>query len=108
MSIALATTGLFRPRFASLGVSERDRRILTLASRKARQTNDFNEAVRALKEAVEESIPAGRTYYLGAGQQGPIVGSIVSGIGITTEHGEVVVVRVCPDRGPTTLGRFSP
>ncbi len=89
-------------------MSERDRHILTLASSKACHSNDFNEALRALHEAVHELIPAGRTYFLGSGKHGPIVGSIVSGVGITEELGEVVVVRAHPETGYTMLGRFSP
>lgn len=91
-----------------LPVSERDWRILALAARKARVTKDFNEALRALREAVEELIPAGRIYFLGSGKHGPIVGSIASGVGITADLGEILVVRVHPEAGYTTLGRFSP
>src|SRR5580698_313862 len=69
---------------AGVALSARDRRILALALRKlGGAATDFGEAVRAVREAVDELIPAGRIYLLGAADQGPIVGSIVSGVGIT-------------------------
>jgi hypothetical protein len=60
--------------FTGLGLTERDRRILTLASRKLGSSRvDFDEALKALQEAAEELIPAGRVYVLGASDLGPIV-----------------------------------
>ncbi len=71
---------------------------------------DFGEAVRALREAVEEVIPAGRLYHLGAAPRGAIVGSIVSGVGITAGASGVLLVRVDVTAGPgswTSLGSLS-
>lgn len=95
------------------GVSARDHRILCRALHLlGGSAPSFVEAVRAVRAAVEELIDAGRVYHLGAGEQGPIVGSLVSGVGITAgaevgKVGEVVVVRV--DRGGrwTVLGSLS-
>ena len=96
-------------RTKTVHVSTRDQLILDLARRKMRRdTNDFDEALRALDEAVAEVIPAGRTYFLGNGDDGPIVGSIISGIGITRVYGEVLVVRADTHVGWTALRRFRP
>ena len=82
-------------------LSDRDRRILALALQKlAGAPRGFGEALRAVHEAVEELIPAGRVYLLGAANRGPIVGSLVSGVGITPSAEGVLVVRVDP------LGRW--
>jgi hypothetical protein len=78
-----------------LTLSPRDRRIMSRARAKlAGARVDFDEAVRALREAVEEEIPAGRIFFLGAGEEGPIIGSIVSGVGICQKRGAIVTVRV--------------
>jgi hypothetical protein len=73
-------------------VSARDRRILELAHEWAGHS-DYATAVAALAEAVRTVIPNGRVYYLGEGEQGgPIIGSLVSGVGITEIAGGVLVV----------------
>jgi hypothetical protein len=78
----------------TLQVTARDRRILSRATSKlAGARPDFGEAVRALREAVEEEIPAGRIFWLGDGDESPIFGSLVSGVGIASRRGEIVVVR---------------
>lgn len=69
---------------------------------------DFDEALRGLKEAVRELIPAGRTFLLGTTEFGPIVGSIVSGVGIVASPEGVLLVRVERDGRRTTLGSFLP
>jgi hypothetical protein len=87
------------------GLSDRDRRILTLALRKlGGAAPDFDEALRAVREAVGELIPAGRVHLLGAGGHGPIVGSIISGVGITRGAGAVLLVRVDRAGRWTALG----
>jgi hypothetical protein len=97
------------PRFDPTGLNARDRRIVALAHRKlGGATVDFGEALRALREAVEELLPAGRTYLLGVTELGPIVGSIVSGVGIVAGAEGVLLVRVDRDGGRTTLGSFPP
>jgi hypothetical protein len=77
------------------GLSDRDRRILarTLEALGG-AAPDFDEALRALREAVAEIIPSGRTFFLGAGDRGPIVGSLVSGVGLAAGPEGVIVVRV--------------
>jgi hypothetical protein len=110
-------------------VSERDLRILLLARRKMQGVRvDFDEAIRALREAVEESIPAGRVFLLGfcdqagspaasqdlAGESvagpvaGPIVGSLLSGVGIADGRDGVRLLRVTRDGRRIDLGRLVP
>jgi hypothetical protein len=102
------TTSAARPP-AVFAPSERDRRIVALARRKleGHERVDLDEAVRALREAVEETIPAGRIWLLGSTSHGPIIGSILSGVGIAAWEDEVALVRVHDGRS-TWLGRFSP
>ena len=105
------SSGLRRPSdlSARLGISQRDRSIVALALRNlGGAAFDFGEAVRALREAVEELIPAGRTYLLGHDEHGPIVGSIVSGVGIVAGAGPILLVRVHPNGRLATLARFTP
>jgi hypothetical protein len=100
---------LLPPRGPRLDVSRRDRAILDLAIRKlGGGQSDFGEVVRALREATEELIVNGRIYFLGAGANGPIIGSIVSRVGIVGHDDRVAVVRVSQDGRPTTLGRIAP
>jgi hypothetical protein len=93
-------------------VTARDRRILELAAGKLRGARlDFAEALRALREAVEESIPDGRVFWLGRAAEGPIVGSIISGVGIVDGPGGIQIVRAFgagSGRAPVRIGRFSP
>lgn len=72
-------------------VSARDARILALVA--AKQPADFAAAVDALREATEAVIPNGRVYFLGQSASGPIVGSLISGVGITPAPGGFAVVR---------------
>jgi hypothetical protein len=96
------------PSFLRLSLTDRDRDILVLACRKlGGSTVDFPQAVRALQEAVEERIPAGRTYYLPSDMGGPIIGSIISGVGIAAGADSVLVVRIAPDGGRTILGNLA-
>jgi len=91
------------------GISERDRRIVELARRKlGGAPADFAQALRGLREAVEELIPAGRTFLLGTTEFGPIVGSIVSGVGIFAAVEGVRLVRVTRDGQKIPLGLFLP
>jgi len=85
-----------------------DRRIIALARRIFRgNRSDFEAAVRALRAAVEESIPAGRIFLLGSTARGPIVGSLLSGVGLTAAPRGVEIVRL--HRGVLrALGLFSP
>lgn len=46
--------------------------------------------------AILEAIPAGRIYLLGHATQGPVIGSLVSGVGITPERGGISIVKVTP------------
>jgi hypothetical protein len=88
-------------RSVSLEVSRRDRKIVELALRKlGRATFDFGDALRALREATEELIPDGRLYFLAeaAGddgdEDGPIVGSLISRVGIVERATGIELVQV--------------
>jgi len=93
-------------------VSARDRDIIASALRKlGGVAGDFGEAVRALREATEELIPAGRTYFLGATAEGPIIGSIISGVGIVASSGSssgVRIARIGRDGRVMDLGGLAP
>jgi hypothetical protein len=93
-----------------LRVSGRDRQILERARAKLARGGcvEFGDAIRALQEAVEESIPAGRVFFLGAHEHGPVVGSLVSGVGIVESAGGIAIVRVHEDAALTWLGSFEP
>ena len=54
------------------------------------------EALARLLEATERAIPAGRIYVLGHAARGPVVGSLVSGVGITPDRGGISIVKVMP------------
>lgn len=86
-------------------VSARDRAILVDARRRLTgRVVDFATAIAALTAAVEAAIPNGRVFVLG---DGPIVGSQISGIGITdTPHG-IDVVCVARDGRVIRLERFA-
>ena len=77
-----------------IALSARDRLVIDRARAKlvgARVT--FAEAMRALHEATAEIIPDGRVFLLGTGAHGPIVGSLISGIGIADDPRGVQIVR---------------
>ncbi len=88
-------------------VGERDRRILRRATQKLRGTvPDWGDAVRALHEAVEELIPAGRVYFLGRSGRDAVVGSLVSGIGIVPGIDAIQLVVRSRTGSFDSLGRF--
>jgi hypothetical protein len=90
-----------------LALSRRDRRIIDLALAKVRGANvDFAEALRALQESAAELITGGRLFFLGATDTGPIVGSILSGVGIVSTNAGIQLVRVHAS-GNRTLGWFA-
>jgi hypothetical protein len=65
-------------------VSERDRCILARAREKLHASSfGWADAIYALRESVEELIPAGRCYFLGKHNDQPVIGSVISGVGIT-------------------------
>jgi hypothetical protein len=90
-----------------LGFTPRDRAILALARRTVGESHDFGEALRALRDATERLIPAGRVYVLGESAGAPIIGSIVSGVGIARSARGIELVRVVNGR-TTPLGTWSP
>jgi len=102
-SMALAATIDPRP----LALSARDRRIVDHALRTLPPGADFGEALRALRDAVAAHIPNGRVFVLGTTDAGPIVGSIVSGVGIVDSERGVELVRVAPGGACARLGRFA-
>jgi hypothetical protein len=93
----------------SRSVSERDRRILSRAHEKLPSgVVDWGDAVRALNEAVEELIPAGRCYFLGTSEDRPVVGSLVSGVGIAPGIDSIQLVVRGPCGSFTSVGRLGP
>ena len=94
---------------AQVHVSLRDQAILALARRKLLGRRvDFTQAVQALHEAVAESIPAGRIFLLGTTERGPIVGSLISGVGIVQGEEAVELLHVVRHHSPRRLGRLCP
>lgn len=98
-----------RPRIdpVAWGLSTRDAAILATMLDKLDEPGaglDFDEAARALHESVVELIPTGRIYRLGATDRGPILGSIISGVGITPGVQGLGVVRVRRDGQTISLG----
>lgn len=90
-------------------LSERDRRILARAEEKLQGSAfHFDDALRALMDAVQELIPAGRCYFLGTRERRPVFGSVVSGVGITEGDHSVRLVLLDRGGGSTLLGRFGP
>jgi hypothetical protein len=83
-------------------LSARDEQILALA--RSPLHTDFASAVRALHDAVLAVIPAGRIYVLG---DGPIIGSLISGVGIVEREHGIELVRVARDGRVHSLGRFA-
>lgn len=76
-------------------LSTRDRAIIDLARRTLRDTRvEFGDAVRALRDVVEETIPDGRVFVLGSTSAGPIVGSLISGVGIVDGPAGIEIVQV--------------
>lgn len=97
-----------RARCSSHNLSERDTHIFSLARQRLGGVHArFDDAIRALREAVEESIPAGRIFLLGTTEHSPIIGSIISGIGISDGADGVHIVRVDRTGRTTVLGRLS-
>ncbi|MEM9075003.1 MAG: hypothetical protein AAGE52_41285 [Myxococcota bacterium] len=80
----------------------RDAEIIARARRQLGVHHEFEDAVRALNSAVTHVIPAGRIYLLGTAE-GPILGSLISGVGITPARGGSLLVRVT-DEGIDILG----
>lgn len=92
-----------------VAISDRDRQIVTAAQAKVQGGRvDFADAARALREAVEEHIAGGRVFVLGATPRGPVIGSLISGIGIAESARGVAVVRMRPGERLVVLGRFAP
>jgi hypothetical protein len=101
--------GVRRDASTRVRLSTRDQSIVALACQKlANSTVQFGDALRALREATEELIPAGRTYLLGTCHAGPIVGSIISGVGIVPGVDAVLLVHIDRSGGLTPLGTLIP
>lgn len=98
----------WRDALSALGLSRRDRTILEAVRAALANTPRarFPDALVALGAAVERIIPAGRTFLLGYHQGGPIVGSLVSNVGIAEESCAIIVVRVRADASVDVLGRL--
>jgi hypothetical protein len=90
-------------------VSWRDREILALARQQVRDSRDFSAVVCALQHAVEAVIPAGRIYLLDSSSGRPVIGSLISGIGVVAEGSSgALVVRVEGPGRLVTIERFMP
>lgn len=104
MVLDLAPASLLHPA-RSRALSPRDRVILeSMLHKLGGPPRDFEDAARALHEAVEERIPGGRTYFLGANEGSPILGSIISGVGIAAGPTGVILVRIDRAGRPILLG----
>lgn len=91
-----------------LVLSHRDLTIVARARRKlTTPAASFDDAMRALREAVAETIPAGRVFLLGRGVDSPVVGSIVSGVGIAEGCHGVELVHMSRSGARTFLESFS-
>ncbi len=62
--------------------------------------------MRALREAAEEMIPGGRVFVLDIVDTGPVVGSIVTGVGIVQRESGIELVRVRRPGQSIPLGWF--
>jgi hypothetical protein len=92
-----------------VALSARDRRIIDCAHRKLNGACvNFDDALRALRDAVEEHIPDGRVYLIGTLSGSPVIGSLISGVGIVDTGNDVSLVRVTRHGGATRLGGFAP
>jgi hypothetical protein len=90
-------------------MSWRDREILALARRQVRDSRDFSAVVRALQHAVEAVIPAGRVYVLDSSGGHPVIGSLISGLGVVADGSSgALVVRVARPGRLVTIERFMP
>jgi hypothetical protein len=90
-------------------VGERDGRIVRRAIELlGGSVPDWGDAVRALSEAVLELIPSGRCYFLGECHGRPVVGSLVSGVGITPGIDSIQRVVRGPHDSFAPLGKFGP
>jgi len=90
-------------------LSQRDQVILRDGFERftAGRGQSFGDAVAALHAATVANIIAGRTFFLGQIERAPIVGSLISGIGLVELDAGIVVVR-CTTRGaPLQLGGFA-
>lgn len=103
----LSTSGLAtsNTRPGSEHLRRLDRAILARARAGLPVDCSFDDALAALGWAVRETIPHGRIFYLGEGPSGPIVGSLVSGVGLTPSPRGILVVQIDPFR---VLSRFHP
>lgn len=89
-------------------LSRRDQHILALTSGKLRGSRvDFALALQALAESVAETIPSGRIFLLASGGSSPVIGSLISGVGIVEGADAVQLVRVVAGR-IESLGRLCP
>jgi hypothetical protein len=76
------------------GLGARDRAILARAfALLGDGPATFADAVRALQQATEELIPAGRVFVVGSTPDGPIVGSQITRVGIVEHASGIRVVR---------------
>lgn len=56
----------------------------------------FADALARLVSATERVIPAGRVYLLGRAADAPVIGSLISGVGLMEDALGLAIVRVAP------------
>ncbi|MBK7396928.1 MAG: hypothetical protein IPJ34_11650 [Myxococcales bacterium] len=103
----LSTSGLAasNTRLGSEHLRRLDRTILARSRVGLPVDCSFDDALSALGRVVRETIPNGRIFYLGEGPSGPVVGSLVSGVGLSPSPRGILVVQIDPFR---VLSRFHP
>lgn len=88
-------------------LSCRDQVILTATRDKLRGSRaDFNLAMQALEESVAQAIPAGRIFLLGTIAREPLLGSLISGVGIVQGADAIEIWQLVRHHGPRCLGRL--
>ena len=94
---------------AHIRLSLRDQAIIALTRRKLFGLRvDFTQAVQALHEAVAETIPYGRIFLLGTSIRGPILGSLISGVGIVQGEEAVELMQLVSHGSPRRIGMLCP
>lgn len=95
--------------WATAALSVRDRTILALTAGKLTgRRDDMVEAARALRASTEEVIVGGRVFLVGEARGEPVLGSLISGVGLWQGEGRVDVVRLDRDGRLVILGALRP
>jgi hypothetical protein len=87
-------------------LSPRDQKILAL-TKQSYSGGSFSESIRVMRDVVEQLIPAGRLYLLESASAAPIIGSAISGVGITEGPEGILIVRVLSPERHLIIGELS-